>query len=336
MKSSAYYIFLILILGGTLAAFIAVRNHHNKANNVKEELQEEYGIERGSDLFSNYMVGSNLPQSAFISDMIEAYNAYMLYHGFQSVRDIWYRYEAPEIVLEMLQYANVNVLKYKDLKLLISQAIDLEKSALCVSYDEADSILHWQLHQQLSAIDSTLANRFHVSNYVSLSEDDYWAAINYDKTTEYTKNHLDAIRKTNDFKLKCDHAMAYVYDIGFYNVDYGVLEELLDDGRYSPQLFFLWRIWRCGMQLNTYGASSWSDIPNGLYNAKRLQIAKSILNHIIENPDDAIAINQYLVTAGQTNILRRGDFTMGNQAFMEVYYLNLMPDKDIDNDSENN
>lgn len=57
----------------------------------------------------------------------------------------------------------------------------------------------------------------------------------------------------------------------------------------------------------------------------RLLIAELTLNYIVNHPDDAMAINQYLVTTAHPNILRFGEFLVGNQSFMEVHYLGLNP-----------
>lgn len=119
--------------------------------------------------------------------------------------------------------------------------------------------------------------------------------------------------------------MEYVYWIGFYNTDFKLVGKLLDDGQYSPYLLFLWRIWRCGVQLRNknYGPSTWSQIPNKLYNEKRLKIAETTLKHIVNHRNDDVAINQYLMTASLSNILRIGEFDLGNESFTELYYLNL-------------
>ena len=174
-----------------------------------------------------------------------------------------------------------------------------------------------------------MANKFNVANYVSLDETEYWNVINgFRKQTRQTETqHLKAIKETEDFNIRCEHAMAYVYDVGFYNADLNVLKVILEEGKYSPHLYYIWRIWRCGEQLRNYGPSTWSQIPNKYYNKMRLLNAESTLNYIVNHPDDAIAINQYLVTAAHPNILRFGEFPAGNQSFMEALYLGLNHDE---------
>lgn len=345
MKRRRFFVLVFIIIAIIITAFIVIRNHqkHNKSDQTEEWVEEyedgDYDeidcMEHGPELFCNYISGDQFPKTEFYTDMIEVYNAYMLYNGIKSVTDVWYRYEDPEEAIDALQYADVNVLKYDDIKLMMSRAIELGKSALCNDYDHIDTTAYKRYHDQLGIIDSTLANRFNVRNYVNFTDEEYWMAVDYKEPTKNTDDHLKAIQQVDDFDLKCDHAMAYIYDSEFFKSDFDVLEDLLDDGRYSSQLFFLWRIWRCGVQLSTtkhgqFGPSTWSLIPNKLYNEKRLQIAETTLKHIVAHPDDIIAVNQYLVTSAAPNILRAGEYFMGNQSFMEIYYLDLMEEKQND------
>lgn len=345
MKSSnTYYIVLLLVVVGIIATFIIVRKHKSKkedstaeitAEALKNYLDEIYqerdsnesGFEYGPDLFDYYIDGDKYPKTAFFTDMVEAYNAYVTFHGIRSVLDEWYRYEEPNEVIKSMQYADIGKLHYEDIKSLISQALTLGQKALSVTPEESDSVALNEFYNQLSVIDSTLANRFNVAKYVNLDENDYWDVINgFRKLRGQTEaQHLKAIKETEDFNLKCKHAMAYVYDEGFYNADLNVLKMILEDGRYSPFIFYIWRIWRCGEQLRNYGPSTWSVIPNKYYNKMRLFNAESTLEYIVNHPDDAIAINQFVVTSAHPNILRCGEFPAGNQSFMEVYYLGLHP-----------
>lgn len=113
--------------------------------------------------------------------------------------------------------------------------------------------------------------------------------------------------------------------MGIHNIDLKIIEELLDDGRYSHFLFFLWRIWRCDGQLSDEkeGLSTWSQIPNKLYNEKRHAIAVATLKHIVDHPDDVVAVNQFLITVSFDNILRGSGLPMENEIFTELFYLGL-------------
>lgn len=52
-------------------------------------------------------------------------------------------------------------------------------------------------------------------------------------------------------------------------------------------------------------------------------IALYTLKYIVSHRDDGIAINQYLVTSTHPDILRFGDFDLGNESFTELYNMSL-------------
>ena len=64
------------------------------------------------------------------------------------------------------------------------------------------------------------------------------------------------------------------------------------------------------------GASSWSYIPNSLYNAKRRQVAEIIIKHIEAYPNDILAQGVLIDLAGIDNISRHGSY-FGNASILE-------------------
>ena len=334
-----YYLLLVVAIAAVITFIVMKRNPQEQVMDTDNVEEGDDSIEHGPDLFCNYIDSKIYPQSKFISDMVELFNASVIYNGIKLVQDIWDRYDVPKEALEALKYADVNVLKSEDLKQLFSEALKLGKKALCKNYEEIDTIAFQRFNEQLDVIDSILANRYNVKNYVDLTDEDYWDRINRIREVPKTEDYPRTIHEVEDFGLKCAYAMEYVYDVGFYKVNFDILEDLLDDGRYSPLLYYLWRIWRCGVQLTetrygSFGPSTWSQIPNKLYNTKRLAIARTTLDYIVKHPQDAIAMNQIAVIASTPNIYRRGEYMLGNQIFMEVFYLNLRPKTDEKNIDE--
>ena len=328
---------------------------HKQKKETPEEtpIEEEMGeagcdFDKGEDLFCNFLSADQFPQDAFFADMVEAYNSFVLLNGLYSIRDKWRRYECSEEAVASLKYADISKIKSKDLQKKFSACLALGQQFFSEHQDYSDSLLYRQLSDSLYVLDSTLKTRFHVDNYTHLSEEKFWQAVDFDEQSkdlfdkvsiqEITPENihtsaaqkdiefiLQSIQQEQDFNKKCAYAMNYVYYVGFYNTDIGIIENLLDDERYSPHLFFLWRIWRCSIQLcnSGYGPSTWSAIPNKLYNEKRLKIAEVTLKHIATHRDDAVAINQFLMTAAHPNILRIGDFPVGNESFTELHCLDL-------------
>ena len=345
---------IILIIEAALFAATVASSCGNKAKATEDPFTEEYDTwgdeysDSGENLFCNYMSREQWPQDAFFDDMVEVYNSFVLLNGIKSVQDVWGRYDESEIALESLKYADINILKTKDIKERFAQCLALGRKFFSEHVDCSDSLLYRQFADSLNCLDSVLSTRFHISNYSNVSTEAYWNALDFSKqskalfdkvsTEEITADNIDtkevqkdiafileSIKKEKDFGKKCAYTMKYVYYVGFYRTDFGLIEELLDDGRYSPYLFFLWRIWRCGVQLHdmNYGPSTWSPIPNKLYNEKRLKIAETTLKHIVTHRNDGVAINQYLITASISNIMRIGDYPLGNESFTELYYLDL-------------
>lgn len=349
MKPATNTIFIAAML--VAATFVSCGN---KLKTDKEPIaDEEIGCgeeytDSGENLFLYYMSRDQWPQDTFFTDMVEVYNTNVLLNGIRSVIDVWKRYEDAGAALESLKYADTGVIHSKDIKEKFAQCLDLARRFFAEHVDYSDSLLYRQLSDGLDCIDSTMSTRYNSSNYSNFSDEQYWRTLDWSNNTKKlfdkvstktitsenmgTKKVqkdigfiLKSIRNEKDFDKKCAFAMGYVYYVDFYGVDFDLIEELLDDGRYSPYLFFLWRIWRCGVQLcdGNYGPSTWSQIPNKLYNEKRLKIAETTLKYIVNHRNDGIAINQYLMTSSFSNILRDGVFQGGNESFTELYYMDF-------------
>lgn len=349
MKSTRILLFIVASL--VAATFVSCGN---KAKVVEEPIVDECAAldfeytDFGEELFCNYMPKDQWPQDAFFTDMVEAYNSSLLLNGLESIIDVWKRYEESEVAIESLKCADINVIKSKNIREKFVKVKELAHRFFSENVDYPDTLLYRELTDSLDRLDSLLCARYHTSNYTNLTSEKYWQALDHAKqskelfdkvstdtitsdnvgTKEVQKDIefiLNNIKEEKDFNKKCAYTMEYVYYVGFYHTNFKIIEELLDDGRYSPYLFFLWRIWRCGVQLcdEDYGPSTWSQIPNKLYNEKRLKIAETTLKYIFTHRDDGVAINQYLMTASLSNILRCGQYPFGNESFTELYYLNL-------------
>ena len=114
-----------------------------------------------------------------------------------------------------------------------------------------------------------------------------------------------------DFDAKCIYAL----EMACYNfpdqIDY--LGEIIEDGRYSKYLFEVWLSWRLRAQELVYGVSTYSEIPDNLYDNARLLVAQAYVNHIVENPDDTLAKYLLMNLIGTENLHRVGGY-YGNEA----------------------
>ena len=98
-----------------------------------------------------------------------------------------------------------------------------------------------------------------------------------------------------------------------------VLNREFVNGQYSPYLSEMWHTWRASVS-TLIGASSWSYIPNLMYNQKRAQVAEIIIKYIEKNPTDILAQGLLIDLAGCDNISRHGSI-MGNAAMIEQMYM---------------
>lgn len=99
-----------------------------------------------------------------------------------------------------------------------------------------------------------------------------------------------------------------------------IMESLMKAQKYSPYLFTLWKTWRVLYQ-NGKGFSKESEIRNDIYNDYRNLCACTIFSHIALHPDDLLAVNEFLLIAWEKNILREGEYSMGNQNAVDYYDL---------------
>ena len=115
----------------------------------------------------------------------------------------------------------------------------------------------------------------------------------------------------NDFDAKCIYAL----EMGCYDFPYAIdyLGELIEDGRYSKYLFEVWVSWRLRAQSRVFGISTYSEIPDNLYDNARLLVAKTFVKHIEENPSDTLA-KLLLMNLIYTENLHRAGGYYGNEA----------------------
>lgn len=121
-----------------------------------------------------------------------------------------------------------------------------------------------------------------------------------------------------DFDARCILALEICCCEDPDAVDY--LGELIEDGRYSKYLLEVWLSWRLRAQCDVFGISTFSEIPDNLYDNARLLVAKSFLRHIEENPDDSLA-KMLLLNLTFTENLHRAGGIYGNEALGAHSYI---------------
>ena len=114
-----------------------------------------------------------------------------------------------------------------------------------------------------------------------------------------------------DFDARCIYAIELACCDYREAVDY--LGELIEDGRYSKYLLEAWLFWRLSAQSIVFGISTWSEIPDNLYDRARLLVAETFVRHIESNEDDLLA-KVLLMNLTYTENLHRFWGYFGNEA----------------------
>ena len=124
--------------------------------------------------------------------------------------------------------------------------------------------------------------------------------------------------KEKDFDAKCIYAL----EMGCYDFPYAIdyLGELIEDGRYSKYLFEVWVSWRLRTQSRVFGISTYSEIPDNLYDNARLLVAQAYVKHIVENPNDTLAKFLLMNMIYTENLHRPGGY-YGNEALGAELFL---------------
>ncbi len=151
----------------------------------------------------------------------------------------------------------------------------------------------------------------YVENYESIRDKRKPEEVDEKELEKMSLPLQHAYINAKDFDAKCIYAL----EMGCYGfpevIDY--LGELIEDGRYSKYLFEVWISWRLRAQASVFGRSTWSEIPDNLYDNARLLVAQTYVRHIIENPSDAQA-KYFLMALIYTENLHRAGGLYGNEA----------------------
>lgn len=292
-------------------------------------------LEDGQHLFCYFMQERDLPEGTFFDDAVDAYNASVVYNGLRSVFDVWERYEDKKYALESIRYAATDMIKDAQIRGALDRCIKAQE-AFYSSKPNDDSLCQGA-YDSLWETDSLICSRYNVSVYGNLDEEKYWSSLDVkEQITAYKNKYGDNPQEANidgledflasfeSFNERAKWTWAFIKYGMIYKADCVYAEKVLDYGMYSPYLYFLWRFWRADAQIKHYGASTWSSIPNYIYNARRLCLADVTLSYLAEHPNDIVAINQYLVLAHHPNVLRQGEYPFGNEANTEFMYMGLL------------
>lgn len=151
----------------------------------------------------------------------------------------------------------------------------------------------------------------YVANYEEIQKKRLPEDVDYDELQRLSLTLQKKYLAEEDFDAKCIYAL----EMGCYDFPYAIdyLGELIEDGRYSKYLFEVWISWRLRSQSRVFGISTWSEIPDNLYDNARLLVAQTYAKHIAENPSDTLAKFLLMNLIYTENLHRPGGY-YGNEA----------------------
>ena len=147
--------------------------------------------------------------------------------------------------------------------------------------------------------------------HVRVNEDDGTMALERLRIS-LQKRYVEA----TDFDERCILACEMASCGQENGIDY--LGELIEAGRYSRYLLEVWVAWRLYAQESVFGISTFSIIPDNLYDNARLLVAKEYLKHIRAHPDDMLARVLLLNLTYTENLHRFGGY-YGNESLLSSW-----------------
>ncbi len=274
--------------------------------------------------------------------LVDAYNAAVVLNSVITDFDLQMRDYLVDDVVEAIKRIDITRVQDQEVRTKLKAYKKEMLYLLSVDPGIVDQNVHnpWKARDDLY---SFLSEKYHVSTFGVLDEDEYWKDYNNSPSvaewerlrrkrgnSNMVKEILQKYKNAKDFNARCIYAIelghAYEADMDawkgteYKNPAIPYMEVLMNQKKYSLYLNEIWHKWRVLYQ-DSKGASKDSEIPNSLYNEYRNMCCCTILSYIEKHPQDIMAINEFLVMACNNNILREGEFDYGNQNAVEKYYL---------------
>lgn len=203
-----------------------------------------------------------------------------------------------------------------------------------VPYDTPEFISKKEMNSVKESFWELYDKTRYVADYAEIQKMRLPEEADYDELLRLSRPLQKRYIAEKDFDAKCIFAI----ELGCYGfpnaVDY--MGELIEDGRYSKYLLEVWDFWRLLAQQNVFGISTWSEIPDNLYDNARLLVAKAYVNHIEKNPSDTFA-KLLLMNLIYTENLHRSAGYYGNEAVGAEYLFRtqaFLPDELIASEDE--
>lgn len=288
----------------------------------------------------------------FLRQAEDIYNSCMIANGLWDVLEMWIRFSegSEKAMADSIRCVDVSCLLDKDLRQAALTYRDgmADFMADTEEYDWEEETT-WGLRQAFVEVINDKWYKFYEKEDTLDTLQAEWDRTYTDQVRAIYKRYqetdvderlglmLEAMNRCSNFNEQCALYGLWANSVESENEDEWIVavgKRLMEAGRYSPELFRVWAIWRPLCQTLYFGMSRDSNIPNRLYNRYRGLCYRTVLKYLDLHPDDMLAMNCASVLAGRSNINRFGSYPLGNQAIMEKVQFLPARYEDIDDEEE--
>jgi len=282
---------------------------------------------------------SNHPMLRQANDI---YNSNLVFQCLYSDVEAWIRFKYPEQegaipdkITDAMKKFNASAIKDKELQAATTRFIntvnntividsttsEVANSHMAIASDSMFEAITGKLYKFADNADKkTIAAE--IEKYKALVQwgEDYLKNYNDADSASRLKVILDDLNKCKTFDEQCSLWLAWASSEKSKDEELWytyVAHKLLSSGNYSVLLQPMWDIWRAEVQIQFYGLSTFSNIPNQFYNELRTQCYIATLKHIDKNPNDLLAMDCAASIAMSDNLARFGGI-FGNKALVRL------------------
>lgn len=282
-------------------------------------------------------------------DTESMYNAYAMLHSIWSEQEVWARhiFTDEEIDDINLYLDSIKSMEYDFHDEKINQETKLYHDNIIKFMINHTLVTKGQLKEDdpkyasipnpvdsYSRLDSILAHQYFIgktdsTTLMSLDEkidsmidcySDYQQKVEKAEDSKKVEVFIQALQNAKSFDEQCAIALACCKKnksmCGPWTIE--VLRQLMESGHYSPLLYRVWIVWRSFSQVEYYGLSRDSIIPNLLYDNMRSKVYIAMLNYLSTHKDDSMCIASIAYILSHNDLIRNGSFMAGNDAAIDI------------------
>lgn len=266
----------------------------------------------------------------------DVYNALIMSHNMYSDWETARRFEEEEIMADSVAMLDCSIIRNDTIRQLI-QNINAELAKTMRDedryeyYEEQMNEFYAYLHernddlleQSMEPYNDIIARKAWFDDFDSIQ------SLRGKSDTLHRQNILTHLYLAKSPEERHVYILEYAHSDemnAFFMPGAALLDrEFVSKAEYSPLVLEMWQTWRA-MCCSLCGHSTWSYIPNGLFNRQRAHIATYCLEYIAKHPNDVMAQSIIVSLGGVDNVARFG-YAFGNGGIIEE--MSMFPEVDL-------